>query len=348
MTERENYIRAARFGGPERIPVFFAVNAACYFEYDQDFLFGEMERHRRLFPGFVRPKGKYVPELSDFCRTGKVSYDAFGCGWETTTDGLLGTVVEHPLADLSALRGYRFPDPRRTTGIANIDWEEEKARLRKIRAKGELVCAGLRHGHTFLQMCDIRGYDNFIFDMMDDEPYLRPFLDRLTEFNLFIVDHYMEIGTDVFQIPEDLGMQRGPMLSAENFAEYILPCYRRLAEHVRKGGALIHMHSDGDICALADGLLDLGIDILNVQDLVNGLEWIRKNLKGKVCIDLDIDRQKVTRFGTPAEVEELVREEVGMLSDKAGGLMFTYGLYPGIPEENISRLMDALEKYTEL
>ena len=347
MTERENYLRAARFGSPEHIPVYFAVNAACYFQYEQDFLFGEMERHKRLFPGFVRPQGKFVPQLSDFCRAGAVCYDAFGCRWETKTDGILGTVTQHPLADISAWKEFPFPDAQSTTGITDIDWQAEKLRLQSVRAAGGLVSAGLRHGHTFLQMCDLRGYENFLFDMMDEEPYLHPFLEKLTAFNLAVIDRYMEIGTDVFQIPEDLGMQQGPMLSVQNFDEYILPCYKKLTERVRMGGALVHMHSDGDIKALAGSLLSAGLDIFNVQDLANGLEWLAKELKGKVCIDLDIDRQKITRFGTPAEVEDLVREEVGMLGDPAGGLMFTYGLYPGIPEANVSRLMDALEKYTE-
>ena len=345
MTDRENYLRAARFERPERIPVFFAINPACYFQYDPNFLFDEMEKHKLLFSGFVRPKEKYVPELSDICRAGAVYYDAFGCRWETTADGILGTVVEHPLADLSKLSEYRFPDPSHTTGIADIDWKAEKERLNEIRRRGGLTAAGLRHGHTFLQMCDIRGYENFIFDMMDEEPYLRPFLEKLTDFNLAIVDRYMQIGVEMFQIPEDLGMQKGPMLSVDNFREFIVPCYKRLTERVRAGGALVHMHSDGDIKLLAEDLLDTGVDILNLQDLANGVEWIEKNLKGKVCIDLDIDRQKITRFGTPDEVEKLVRDEVETLGSPDGGLMFTYGLYPGIPEKNVSRLMDALEKY---
>jgi len=105
------------------------------------------------------------------------------------------------------------------------------------------------------------------------------------------------------------------------------------------------MHSDGDIRALAEDLTDGGVDVLNLQDLVNGIDWIKENYAGHTCIDLDIDRQKITVSGTPADVDALIREEVEKLSSPAGGLMLVYGWYAGTPLENVKALMDALEKY---
>ena len=105
------------------------------------------------------------------------------------------------------------------------------------------------------------------------------------------------------------------------------------------------MHSDGDIRDLADDLLGCGIDALNLQDLVNGIDWIAAHLKGRVCIDLDIDRQQVTRFGTPEQIDALIRNAVKNLGSRAGGLMMIYGLYPGVPLENVQALMNAMERY---
>ena len=78
---------------------------------------------------------------------------------------------------------------------------------------------------------------------------------------------------------------------------------------------------------------------------MNGIDWIRDNLKPRTSIELDIDRQKVTRFGTPKDIDDLIHEEVDKLGSKEGGLMMVYGQYPGIPIENASALMDAMEKY---
>lgn len=345
MTERENFIRAATFQNPEYIPVSFLINEASYFTYDQDFLFDEIEKHKMLFPNFVRPKGKYEPQLTDLYKKGSYYYDGFGCRWETSIDGILGTVVDHPLKDLSKLKDYKFPNPENHNGLMPIDWKREYENFAKLKAEGKLTIGGLRHGHTFLQMTDIRGYDNFLFDMMDEEPYLKPFLEQLTAFNLQLIKKYVAMGVDVIRIPEDLGMQVGPMLSVDNFNTYILPCYRQLISEAKKGGALVHMHSDGDIRQLVNGLITDGVDIINLQDLVNGIDWIEQNVKGRVAIELDIDRQNIINFGTPEQVDALIKREVKQLDSKDGGLMMIFGLYPGVPEKNVSALMDALEKY---
>ena len=88
------------------------------------------------------------------------------------------------------------------------------------------------------------------------------------------------------------------------------------------------MHSDGDIRMLAKDLVEAGVMVLNLQDLVNGVDWIRDTYRGKLCIELDIDRQNITVFGTPAEVDALIRMEVEKLSCPDGGLMMIFGLYP--------------------
>lgn len=105
------------------------------------------------------------------------------------------------------------------------------------------------------------------------------------------------------------------------------------------------MHSDGDVRMLADDILQSGVQIFNLQDLVNGIDWIRDRLAGKICIDLDLDRQKITRFGTPKDIEQLIREEVTTLGSPQGGLMMIFGLYPGTPLENVTAVMDAMEQY---
>ncbi|MBC8230383.1 hypothetical protein H8E77_12625 [bacterium] len=140
-------------------------------------------------------------------------------------------------------------------------------------------------------------------------------------------------------------MQVGPMLSPKHFRKYIKPSYQRLMSPAREAGCIIHMHSDGDIRDLVDDLIDGGVQVINLQDLVNGIDWIKNNLAGRICIDLDIDRQHITRFGTPAQIDALIREEVEKLGSKEGGLMMCHGLYPGVPLENVKALMDAMEKY---
>lgn len=170
-------------------------------------------------------------------------------------------------------------------------------------------------------------------------------LDALKAFNQGIVDHYLDIGVDQMSYAEDLGMQVGPMISPSLFKTYIKPSYQRIMKKAREKGVLIHMHSDGDIRTLVDDLVDGGVQVINLQDKVNGVDWIASHFANRTCVELDIDRQETTLNGTPEDIDQMIREDVEKLSSPSGGLWMIYGLYPQIPIENAKAVMDAMTKY---
>ncbi|RPI21559.1 MAG: hypothetical protein EHM61_24450, partial [Acidobacteria bacterium] len=143
-------------------------------------------------------------------------------------DGITGCVTTHPLADWAAFDAYLPPDPERTDGLVPVDWKEVAANMRAAKGCGDLGQASLRHGHTFMQLCDIRGYENLLLDMADGEPRLARLVDMLEGFNLALVHRYVQAGAEWLSYPEDLGMQAGPMISPGLFRKYIKPIYQRL------------------------------------------------------------------------------------------------------------------------
>ena len=342
---RETLLKTIRFETPDYIPMTFHINAACWNHYNQNALLDLMEDHPFLFPGFQRPATPILPEYDVNARAGQPYTDDFGCVWKTAMDGIVGSVLEHPLADIGNYSAYRFPDPEKSMGLGPIDLAAFEQQISRQKARGEMTYGDLRHGHTFQQLCDIRGYVDTLMDLTDEEPEVLELLDRLCEFNLAQIRHFLKADVDLVRIPEDLGMQIGPMISPDLFREYIKPLYQRMLEPVRQAGKIIHMHSDGDIRTLVDDIIEGGVDVINLQDLVNGVDWIGHKFRGNTCVDLDIDRQKITPFGTPAEIDAHIRHCVETIGCKEGGLMLIYGLYPGVPLENIKALMDAMTRY---
>jgi uroporphyrinogen decarboxylase len=344
MTSRENILRTIRFERPDYIPMGFHINAACWHHYDQTALQDLMESHPFLFPEFSRAEC-ITPTFGLNQLKDKPYTDPWGCVWETTDDGITGSVHTHPIDAWSKFVGYSAPDPMETDGTFPINWNDIRNRVIRQRENGELVRGGLPHGHTFLRLQDIRGYENLIFDMLDDELDLSVLMGAVEEFNYIYVMQWLDLRPDIMSYPEDLGMQVGPMLSPDQFVKFIKPIYQRLMKPARESGCIVHMHSDGDIRTLVDDLIDGGVEVINLQDLVNGIDWIDGRFAGRTCVDLDIDRQRITARGTTDQVDELIREEVEKLGRKEGGLMMVFGLYPGTPLENIGALMDAMEKY---
>lgn len=337
-----NRLRSARFERPDAIPMVFHINGACWKHYPDGALEELMAAHTDLFPDF--DPAAFTPPThfgGNASAAGRYT-DPWGCVWETTMDGIVGTVVEHPLASWDRLAEYRTPAP----GEA-LDWDALGARHNELAAAGRLRCGGLPHGHTFLRACDIRGYENVVCDLAAEDPRLVALLERIETHNRGLVERYLAAGIDWMGYPEDLGMQVGPMVTPASFRRFINPIYQRLIAPAREAGCIIHMHSDGDIRTLASDLIDGGVQVLNLQDQVNGLAWIHDALKGKVCIDLDLDRQHITRFGTPADIDRHLHTAVEMLAAPEGGLMCIYGLYPGVPLENVEALMDAMDRYAD-
>ena len=342
----ENFNRTVRFEHPDYIPMSFVINTACWHHYPHEVLWDLMESHSLLFPDFHRPESGWQPSYAPVARKDAPYTDPMGCTWVTSDDGITGTVKEHPLADWKAFGTmWHIPDPNTTDGLYWVDWTEREQRWADIKANGGVFHGDLRHGHTFLQLCDLRGYENLLFDMMDEEPLLDELIVQLESFNLALVRRFVENGCASMGYAEDLGMQVGPMIPPELFRRYIKPSYTRLMQPARDAGIPIRMHSDGDIRMLVDDLIDSGVQVINLQDLVNGIDWIADRFRGKICVELDIDRQLVTPYGTPAQIDALIREEVEKISLPQGGLCMVYGLYPGVPIENAKAVMDAMEKY---
>lgn len=346
-SNRDNLLRTIRFENPDYIPMTFHINDACWKHYDQNALLDLMEEHPFLFPDFQRPATPFTPDYDLNARANIPYTDDFGCVWTTATDGIVGSVHRYPLADLSKYASYAFPDPEHSMGLGKIDWNVFEKEVATQKAQGKMTYGDLRHGHTFQQLCDIRGYVDAVTDLAGEEPEVLDLLERLCRFNLAQIHHFLKADVDIVRIPEDLGMQTGPMISPALFKAHIKPLYQRMLEPVRKAGKIIHMHSDGNIRALVDDIIEGGVDIINLQDLVNGVDWIGAKFREKICVDLDIDRQTITPFRTPAEIDAHIRRCVETVGCKAGGLMMIYGLYPGVPLENVKAVMDAMTHYSD-
>lgn len=345
LTERENYIRNATFNYPEWIPMHVHINDASW-----DLLRGELEevvlRHPILFPDFRkgwRDYDKY--DFGPAYTRNKPFTDSWGCTWVTSINGIEGIVVNAPLADWDSFDEYTIPDARTQADRGLRDWQKERERIEAARMAGRLTVGSVPHGFLFMRIQYLRGFENSMIDFATDEPRLKTLIDKIVSHNMVIVENYLKMGVDLMEFGEDLGTQNSTFISPSAFRKWIAPAYRKLMEPCKKNSTLVCLHSDGRTLDILEDQIEAGVDIVNPQDLCNGIDNLAKRIKGKACIRLDIDRQKVIPFGTRKEIHELIEEEVRKLGQPSGGLEFIAGIYPPTPPENVDALCEALEKY---
>ena len=349
LSHRENYLRTASFSRgsppPDHIPISVVISGASWDQLRTD-LEDVLARHPVFFPHFEKGKRDYAARnFGPASNAGDLQTDAWGCTWRAEIDGIVGQVVGHPLDDLAKLPGYQPPDPLTTNTWGTIDWNERRRRAAEARDRGGLTTGGLDHGFLVMRLYYLRGFQNLMLDFASRDPRLPQLIGLVNGYNRTIVERWLDIGIDVAHFPEDLGTQTASMIGPKHFAEHIAPAYRELMAPVRAAGAHVHMHSDGYIMDVADQLVDCGVSILNPQDLCNGIDAIARELKGRVCIDLDVDRQSVVPFGTAKDIHDLIEEEVRKLGSPGGGLMMVVGISPPTPAENIDALLAAFEKF---
>ena len=219
MNERDNLLRAVRFERPDHIPMVFHINAACWHHYPPAALEDLMAARPFLFPEFEPGHRRVELELGSDAVSGVEHVDLWGCTRETTEDGIATLVTQPALASWDDFEAYTAPDPAATTGLDPIDWEEVTARFARARDEGEVARGGLRHGHTFLALVDIRGYENLMFDMADGEPRLGQLIALIEGFNAEIVRRYLACGAEWMGYADDLGAQEGPMMSPAHFRQ---------------------------------------------------------------------------------------------------------------------------------
>ena len=345
LTERDNYLSTAAFQGGEWIPCDLHISAASWLSLRED-LEEVVARHPTLFPDFQPQRFDYDNWPYDpTYRPNQRFTDAWGCVWDNAWGGLEGQVVEHPLTDWSALETYQVPDPMVTADRGPADWPAARKHIAEQREAGQLTSGNLSHGFLVMRLWYLRGFERLMLDLAEEPPQLGRLIDLVTDHNLRMVREWLSMGLDMMSFGEDLGSQKASLFSPATFRQWIAPAYRRLMQPCRERGAHVYLHCDGHLLELVDDLIDCGVTILNPQDLCNGIDNLAQHVKGRLCISLDIDRQRIVPYGTPREIRELIREEVMKLGSPQGGFMFAGGIYPPTPPENVDALCSALEEF---
>ena len=345
LLERENYLATVRRINPRWIPMRLVISGASRKELGAE-IEEVMARHPLLFPNFTQGQVDWASYVfnTNYSKEGTFT-DNWGVVWKAEIDGLAGLVLKPPLEDWATLDSWRPPDPLGLADSGPADWEARRRDAEATRAREEVVVGGVPHGFMLMRLWYLRGFENLMMDLATDDPHLPQLIDMLVEHNLALVNQWLQIGVDEMDFPEDLGTQDRSIISPRLFHKYVTPAYSRVVAPIKQAGVLVHQHSDGYVMELIDDFVESGRDIINLQDLCNGIQNIKEHLKGRVCIDLDIDRQKIVPFGTREEIRALIEEEVRELGSPQGGLTLICGIYPPTPPENVEALCEALEEF---
>jgi hypothetical protein len=314
---QDDRIKSILREGPERIPISAGILPAAWMKH-REALEAIVRRHPLLF-------GKQGGGR-DYDAVGRSTYvcgehvDAWGCVWSNVKRGMEAIVTGHPVPTRDAVHALAIP-------------EEDD---------------GMPHGFMWLRLADLRGFEELMLDFAEEPPDLQMLIDKVLAYNLRQVRRKLEgiegVGR-ILTFGDDLGMQTALAIRPETWRRYLKPCYEAIYRPVGEAGHYVYMHTDGHIWEIIPDLVDCGVSVVNPQVGANGLENLARVCRGRVCVDLDLNRQMFP-FWSPAAIDEHVREAVEALGAPEGGLWLKAEIGDDVPLENVAAICAALEKYS--
>jgi uroporphyrinogen decarboxylase len=248
--------------------------------------------------------------------------DDWGCGWMATEQKNMGQVVHHPLEDWGRLSTYRPPDPRDPFYFQRLEDELAQA--------GDRYVVVTSHFNLIERLHMLHGFPQTMQDFYLEPEKMEKVLDMILEFKLELFDElHRRFGDriDGLFLSDDWGTQEGTFISGQMFEQFFLERYRQLVEGVHGHGWHFILHSCGRINDFVPYLIQVGVDVLNMQQpRAYGIEELGERFAGQVCFLTTADIQATLPAGDSEEVRTEVRELVENWSTPDGGfIVFNYG-----------------------
>jgi uroporphyrinogen-III decarboxylase len=197
----------------------------------------------------------------------------------------------------------------------------------------------------FEQLQQLRGMENFLMDIAIESKEFYRLLDGMLDFNLRWIDKWTELEYDGLHFADDWGGQTGLLIRPETWRRIFKPRYAQMFKRVRERGMDVWYHTDGQIRDIFGDLIEIGVQVINCQVAVVGHDWIAKNVRVRVAIRTDIDRQRVMPLGSATEVMEEVHRTFEACGSSQGGIIACGEVGPDVPLENIRAMYEAFLKY---
>lgn len=190
----------------------------------------------------------------------------------------------------------------------------------------------------------LRGFQEFLYDLVLRPAFAHALLDQILEFDLAILEKLLTHPVDGVWFGDDYGHQGGLIISPKMWRTFIKPRLAVLIERARHRGLPVFLHSDGAVSELIPDLLEIGLSVLNpLQPEVMDLAQLKREYGRDLSFCGGISTQTVLSGGTPDEVEAELRQKIRLLAQGGGYIVSTAGsVQADVPLANLARLIDLL------
>ncbi len=295
MTSRERVLRAIRFQGPDRVPVW---------NINRDEAEGDVLKYDlRVFE-----------DVGDSSSWRGGSRSEWGYLWRDLEDGTMGQPTEAVVEDLDGAAAYRFPPMNLKKRFAGLKrWMERSEGYYRL---GMAVING------FTTYSFLRGFENAMTDFALRDARALRFLRGVFDWEKRLIRACAEAGFDGYHLGDDWGTQRGMIISPGMWRELFLSLYKDLADCCHAHHMQLWFHSCGNFTDIIPYLHEIGVDVINIaQPNVVDLEKVGALLRGSQAFLVPLSYQTTSISGTEEEILHEAARMHALLGAPEGGFI---------------------------
>ena len=351
LSKRERVRLALAHQETDRIPIAMVcsgINEPAAAEFD-----GLLQRTRGTSIGaFLDDVLDVVPVFPSYIGPAlPPATDVWGVQREPVSYGLgsYDEIAFSPLAQAATagdIERHPWPDP------GHFDYDLFGRRVAAMQGESER-CLMISNGNIFETSWYMRGFEQIFLDMATEPELVHAILGRVAQ---YYVEHFRRLleaarGTvDLAFTADDIAGQNGLLMSLPMWEEFIKPYHVRLNRTIHDFGVKVIYHTDGAVMDAVEGLVDMGIDVLQaLQFDASGMdaEKLKDRFGGRLCFEGGLSVQRTLPFGTPDDVRAEAAHLIRTLGQN-GGYLFgpSHYIQAGTPAGNILAMFEtALSDY---
>jgi len=241
--------------------------------------------------------------------------------------------------EIEDLDFFKWPEPADYIDV-------EQCRRIVEEAPSDKVVLGMLWSCHFQDTCASFGMETALMNMISMPEVYQAVDEKIVEFYLKANKIFYEATRGKLHavlIGNDMGTQRGLMLSPEMIRKFIIPGCKKLVDQAHSYGLKVIYHSCGSIDAVIPDLIAAGVDAIHpIQALAAGMQPdnLKAKFGGQVSFCGGVDTQELLVHGSPEDVKNKVHE---LREFFPTGLIISpshEAIMPDVPPANIKALFD--------
>jgi uroporphyrinogen decarboxylase len=343
MNSKQRVYQALAHRQPDRVPRFIWLGGETVKMFTEKLGITPFELDLKLGNDILQTWLSINGEMAKDVPEGTMYKDEWGITWKR--EGYYNNVVCHPMAgmDVESVKAYSMPDPLSVERYKKLDM--------LVQNYGERYFIGADiSGSLFEPAYHLRGMQDLMIDMASEGEEAEVLLDRLMDFCIKVSVESVRRGADWIWLGDDLGSQKGMLMSPNMWRKYFKPRMKHIIETIRseKPEMIIAYHSCGSIYPVIGDLVEIGINVLNpIQESAVGMDQMKifHEYGDWLTLMCGVDTQQFLTEATTVQVKEKTRDLIVKLG-RNGGFIFaaSHSIQPDTPQENIAALFEALDE----